>query len=246
MQTVLVVGAGIAGLAAARALSKRDMDVVVVERSHDGRPDGTGIYLPGNGGAALERLGVTDRDRCARIRRRLLYWADGRPVGDVAVTRAWGDDQPCFGFHRQDLHELLSDGLDEVDVRLGTSFDRLEAVGEAVEVHLTDGTDRRFDLVIGADGIHSQVRSHVLGEVPVRRVRSRVARFVFPRNAGLDEWTLQLGRAGGAVLIPIRQDTAYCYLERRGESHRTESEAEWLAPFRSYADDHACSGRQSG
>jgi 2-polyprenyl-6-methoxyphenol hydroxylase-like FAD-dependent oxidoreductase len=233
---VLISGGGIAGLAAARALRRQGFAITIVERSEDGRPDGTGIYLPGNGGAALQRLGLPEGSACVRIRERRVFWANGRSVATVPVARAWGDEQPCHGFHRHDQHDLLADGLDDVDIRLGVTFDRIEETADAVEVRLTDGTSMTVDLVVGADGLRSQSRAHVLGEIPLRLVRSRVARFVFPRPVGLDEWTVYIGRAGNALLIPIREDTGYCYLERRGESHRTDGEDAWLAPFRTFSD----------
>ncbi len=157
---ILVVGAGIAGLGAARALRLRGFATEVVEREHEWSHSGAGIYLPGNAARALRALGLESAvaERGSLITRQRFCDHRGRLLADIDLTDLWGDVGPCLALHRADLHEVLASHGDPVNVRMGRSVQRLRQHDDMVTVEFGDGTSDRYDLVIGADGIHSTVR----------------------------------------------------------------------------------------
>ncbi|NEW38637.1 FAD-binding protein [Nocardia cyriacigeorgica] len=165
-----VVGAGIAGLAAALRLHQQGWDVVVVERAPSRRSSGYLVNLHGPGYAAAERLGLipalTPRD--IGFFTSVLVHADGRQKFAIpaAVTEAAVGSR-ALSLFRGDLESALYDAVaDLVDIRFGTTVRAVaQAPGEVV-VTLSDGIRLQAELVVGADGVHSQVRELVFGSEP--------------------------------------------------------------------------------
>ena len=109
---VLIVGGGIAGLAMARAGQAAGLDGEIVERATVPQIAGAGIYLPGNGMAALGRLGLADAvaDHGAVVGRRRLFDDRGRQLIDFDEAGLWRDVAPPIALHRETLHRILADG----------------------------------------------------------------------------------------------------------------------------------------
>ena len=105
----LVVGAGIAGLGAARALRQRGFAVDVVERKPVWTHTGAGIFLPGNASRALRALGLESAvaERGSLITHQRLCDHRGRLLADIDLSYLWDDVGPCLALHRADLHEVL-------------------------------------------------------------------------------------------------------------------------------------------
>jgi 2-polyprenyl-6-methoxyphenol hydroxylase-like FAD-dependent oxidoreductase len=153
---------GIAGLAAARTLRDWGAAVELVERQLDPPREGTGIYLLGNAVRALDTLGVGDQvaERAIHIRRQ--WTADGRALFEVDVDQLWDGVGPCLALPRTDLHRVLLAGIEGVPVRWGQSPQAITIDGHRVVVTIS-GARTDYDLVLGADGVHSTVRRLVLG-----------------------------------------------------------------------------------
>ncbi|WP_063060325.1 FAD-dependent oxidoreductase [Nocardia sienata] len=164
---VVIVGAGIAGLAAALRMQAEDWDVVVLERAPARRSSGYLLNLHGPGYDAVERLGLvpTLAARDIGFFTSVLVHADGREKFTVpaAVAQAAVGDR-ALSLFRGDLESALYDAVAEhADIRFGTTVRAVTQDPHAVEITLSDGTRLRADLLIGADGVHSRVRELVFG-----------------------------------------------------------------------------------
>lgn len=163
----LIVGAGIAGLAAALRLHQQGWDVVVVERAPSRRSSGYLLNLHGPGYAAAERLGLVPAlsRRDIGFFTSVLVHADGREKLRIPadVTEA-AVGKRALSLFRGDLESALYDAVaDFADIRFGTTLQAIaQAPGEVV-VTLDDGTRLHGELLVGADGVHSRVRELVFG-----------------------------------------------------------------------------------
>ena len=212
---ILVVGAGIAGLGAARALRQRGLAADVVERERAWTHSGAGIYLPGNAARALRALGLESAvaELGSLIMHQRLCDHRGRLLADIDLAELWGDVGPCLALHRADLHQVLASHGDPVVTRMGRPVQRLRQQASTVTVEFGDATADRYDLVIGADGIHSTVRQLAVGDGAVRPVGRLAWRFVTPCPPEVTTWTAMLGRHVTFLAVPIGRDQAYCYCD---------------------------------
>jgi FAD-dependent urate hydroxylase len=217
---VLVVGAGIGGLGAARALRQRGLAADVVEREPAWTHTGAGIYLPGNATRALRALGLESAvaERASLIPHQRLCDHRGRLLADIDLTALWRDVGPCLALHRADLHEVLASHGDPVPVRMGVSLQQLSQRDDRVTVEFGDGSAGCYDLVIGADGIHSTVRRLVVGAGAVRPLGQLAWRFVTECPPEVTTWTVLLGRGLTFLAVPIGRDRVYCYCDAPADS----------------------------
>jgi 2-polyprenyl-6-methoxyphenol hydroxylase-like FAD-dependent oxidoreductase len=168
---VVIVGAGIGGLAAAVALRFVGAQVKVYEKARALARVGAGLQLAPNATSSLRGLGLLPQVRA--IATRPESWCsfsgeDGTltlrlPLGDEVESRF---GSPYLHVHRSDLHAVLLDAAG--DVRLGHSVVGIEQHAADVTVEFNDGNAVTADLVIGADGVHSTVREMLFGVMPAR------------------------------------------------------------------------------
>jgi len=165
---VIVIGAGIGGLAAALTLRRAGIEVRVFEQAAELHEVGAGIQISPNATRILHRLGLEQPLRRFGVRPRAIVirrWEDGREITRQPLADACGRDfgAPYYHFHRPDLLDVLAaaepDGMITLDHRcIGLAQD-----ADCVELKFHNGTTAEADVVVGADGIHSTVREAILG-----------------------------------------------------------------------------------
>jgi FAD-dependent urate hydroxylase len=209
---ILIVGAGLAGLALARALRLAGLAPEVIEREAGWDVVGAGIYLPANGVRALRALGLEAAvaARGARIPRQRLLDHRGRRLADIDLHQLWGEVGPCLALPRADLHHVLRDG---VPVRPGRTVDALEHVDGPVQVTFDDGSGGEYDLVVGADGLRSSVRRLAVDDRPPVPVGQQSWRFLATCPPEVTTWTVLLGRGASFLIVPVGGGLVYCYAD---------------------------------
>jgi 2-polyprenyl-6-methoxyphenol hydroxylase-like FAD-dependent oxidoreductase len=219
-------------------MALRGLDAEIVERDATWRIAGAGVYLPGNGSLALNRLGLLQavERRGAIIERQRLHDDRGRLLLDVDVARLWQPIGRPLALHRRALHEALAEGAAETPIRMGTSVRSLEE-RDSVQVTFDDGTTGEYDLVIGADGIHSSTRSMVLHDPGPTLVGQAGWRFVLEGHPEIRGWNGWLGTRRAFLALEIGGGAVYCYADV-GSSDRSDPSGgdpgRLLAPFEGF------------
>lgn len=159
-QDIGVLGAGIAGLAAARALALRGAKVSVYERAPEIAEVGAGLQITPNGVAVLSALGL-DPEPVSMLSQgvRLLDGYSGREVVHLDFAKHRPDARFLL-MHRADLISLLEQGAREAGVVIHCDHDVIAIEGDedGVDVRFAGGKTARHQLIIGADGLHSRLR----------------------------------------------------------------------------------------
>jgi 2-polyprenyl-6-methoxyphenol hydroxylase-like FAD-dependent oxidoreductase len=245
---VLIVGAGIAGLALARSLRDRGITADVVERMTEWDVGGAGMYLPGNSVRALDELGVwqTVAVRANPVVRQRFLDHRGRSLAEIDVRRYWEDVGGCVAIHRAALHQALRADDVEAQVRLGISVvDLHHDDDDTVRVRFSDGSAGDYDLVVGADGVHSSIRTLALGGPPASFVGQASWRFLADGIHEITDWTVMLGRGRVFLVVALGHGTVYCYADVDTSDPTHARPREWRESFAEFADpvprllDHA-------
>jgi salicylate hydroxylase len=166
---IAVVGGGIGGLTLAIALRDLGMDVEVFEQAPELGEIGAAVALAANGTRLLRRLGVDDALAAASAEPTELQfrrWDSGEliwshPMGDSYRERFGA---PYYGLHRVHLQNALLERVPQGIVHLGRRVVHLVQEPSGVRLEFDSGDIHDADIVVGADGIHSTLRSHVVGE----------------------------------------------------------------------------------
>src|SRR3954447_21630946 len=160
---VVVVGGGIGGLFAANALIAHGLPVSVHEQAPSLGEVGAGVFLTPNSVRQLQRVGLGPavEQRGARVGTGSRYFRhDGTPIAPVQVTDSAGWNA-TFGMHRADLVEMLAAALPPGVVHTGHRCSGFEQSGDPARVSFANGAIAEADVVIAADGIHSELQRHV-------------------------------------------------------------------------------------
>jgi len=157
---IAVIGAGIGGLAAARALALRGAKVTVLEQAAEISEVGAGLQISPNGFVVLQALGLGDAVAQGSVRGEAVQLIDhaGRDVVRLNLINL-PRSQGYYFVHRSDIIEILAKGARDagVKIRLLQKVDSI-APGARPEITFTNGAKLSADLVIGADGLHSRLR----------------------------------------------------------------------------------------
>lgn len=233
---VLIVGGGIGGLSSAIALTARGIEVEVVEQNPKWDVYGVGIIQPGNAMRALHQLGLLDEALASGFAMDgdRFYLANGTQLSDSDYPRVVGPEYPAInGITRPRLHEILTGAVKRAGakVTLGHRIESLAQQPDGVDVELTDGSSGRYDLVIGADGIFSQVRSIVFPEAPEPRYTGQaIWRYNLPRPPAIDKLTMYAGPNSKAGMVPLAPDLMYLlFVENAPGEHVPTRDADGLA-----------------
>jgi salicylate hydroxylase len=211
-QDITVLGAGVAGLAVARALALRGATVTVMEQADAIRDIGAGLQISPNGAVVLRALGLGDELDRASIRAEAVELRNG-PDGSLVTRLEVGRLRPDQGYHflhRADLIALLLEGARAagVTLRLLQKVDRVDLSGSRPVLHMAQGGQVETGLLIGADGLHSPTRQAMIGKVAPFFTRQVAWRTLIPCEAGAEAVAeVHMGPGRHLVSYPLRGGT---------------------------------------
>ena len=242
---VLIIGGGLSGMATAIALRQRGIAVDLVEIDPQWRVYGAGLSLGGATLRAFQALGILDEF--------LRHGFAGRgtqlctPAGELLATLPTPDltetSIPGNGAIMRPvlarIMERATRGIGGADVRLGCTFTAIEQDAEGVAVTFSDGQRRRYDLVVGADGLYSKVREALFPDAPKPAYSGQaVWRAVLPRPAEIACTRLWSGAKTKVGVNPVSAEEMYLFVnEDRPVNEFVEPSTfvarlqELLAPF---------------
>lgn len=213
MKKVLISGAGVAGLTLAYWLKKSGFSPTIVERSPSLQKGGYKIDIRGSALEVVKRMGIHSAIAQAKTEILKASYVDreGRVLtemaGDTYGLRTSGD----LEIMRGDLCQILFDQLEGIECLFGNSITSLSETPQGIDVEFSQTPPQSFDLVIGADGLHSTVRKFAFGNEP---------QFLFPLGVCLSVFSipnfLHLDRAEIEYKEPAKFVNVYCI---KGSSH---------------------------
>jgi 2-polyprenyl-6-methoxyphenol hydroxylase-like FAD-dependent oxidoreductase len=218
IRRALVVGGGIAGMATAIMLRRNGVPVDLIDLDPEWRVYGAGITITGPTLRAFEALGILDRVIAG------AHTADGVQVCDVAgehlsvipTPSPAGSRVPgSGGIMRPALHKILSDDVLALDtnVRLGITVDEIASKPDAEDVRFSDGTTGEYDLVVGADGLFSNMRARLFPNAPAPQFSGQACwRLMTGRLPGIDRRHYFLGGPVKAGLTPVSPSEMYMFV----------------------------------
>ena len=203
MATILIAGAGIAGPALAFWLRATGHDVTLVERAPALRLGGQAVDLRGAGRTVVERMGLMDHVRAVALHQDGAAWVDrrGRVVAQMPADAFDGEGFVSeIEILRGDLSQVLSDAtVGGVEYLFDDTVVALMQDDAGVDITFAAAPPRRFDLVVGADGLYSAVRALTFGSAAITPLGCVMAWFTAPAVDDLGGWFLMHNAPGGRV-----------------------------------------------
>jgi len=236
VKRVLIVGGGIAGMSLAIALQRGGTAAEIVEIDPDWRVYGAGITITGPTLRAFDQLGLLERvqdegycydttricDTAGRVL--MASRVSGRPLGPRIPNGG--------GILRPVLHRILSEATRAAgaSVRLGVSVAGLEQMQGEVAATFTDGRSAAYDLVVGADGVHSRLRPMLFPDAAVPAFTGQGCwRAVVPRPAEFDRAEVYVGGPVKAGIVPVSRAEMYLFLLQHVPDNPRMPEEAWPA-----------------
>ena len=215
---VAIVGGGIGGLFAANALVAQGLQVSVYEQAPALGEIGAGVFVTPNAVRHLERVGLGPAVEKwgARVGPGSSYFRhDGTAIAPVQVRDATGWNA-CFGMHRADFVDLLAANLPAGIVHTGHRATGFEQNPDSARVTFANGAIAEADVVVGADGIHSEMRPHVFppskpvfhGTISYRGLVTRERIPDWP----MDRWQMWAGPSKHFLVFPVRHGAMVNYV----------------------------------
>lgn len=237
VKRVLVIGGGFSGMAAAIQLQRAGIAVDLVELDPAWCPLGAGITINGATLRALETLGVYEQfvEHGWVADGVDLFTAQGQNLAELPTPKPVGSHVSGGGaIMRPVLARMLADATrgSGVAVRTGCTFTSIGQDADSVTVGFTDGSTGRYDLVVGADGVHSKLRGLLFPEIPpLGYIGQGVWRAVMPRPSEIVRSRMWFGQHIKLGVNPVSRSHMYMFITEDRPTKEHIDPATWPEVF---------------
>lgn len=236
VKSVLVVGGGLAGLAAAICLKDAGVSVKLIDIEPEWTPLGAGLTLNGASLRALDGLGVLDqvKDTGSFNNESSVYDAEGALLFKFPAHNPPSRIPPSGGILRPTMHQILITRAAALDIEtaLGVTWTQIEQVDGGARVSLSDGSVAEFDLVVAADGLNSLIRQTFFSaSLKPEFVGQGCWRAIFERPEGFGG-AMFIGRKAKAGLNPISATQMYLFLLQTVPDNQYMPQDQWVPLLR--------------
>ncbi len=213
---IVVVGAGIGGMCAALALEQTGHEVEIYERAPGLHPIGAGLCVWCNGAKVLNALGLEAalRDVSPSLRAVQFRTREDELLSDIPIEPLVASTgQRPYPVARADLHAVLARAFGAERIHLGAECVSIEQSGDSVTVHFADGRSASADLVVGADGIGSVIREHVVDGARKRALSWDWEGITTIPCGAPDTFTFYVGDGKRAATMPVGGGRFYFFFD---------------------------------
>ena len=247
VRNVLIVGGGPSGLTAATTLRNAGIEADIVEVNDQLRPLGSGLTMMGPTLRALHQVDVEALEKCIAQGSghpgMIFGNAEGATLQRMELPQFAGGEFPGgFGITRPLFWGILAEMAQKAGarIRLGTTVMSIAQEEQAVEVELSDGGRERYDLLVGADGLHSAVRELVFPDAPRPYFNGQtVWRAMVPRPPDLgDDMGMYYGPRNKSGCNPLSETEAYVFLVENARRSPRPPRERWPELIREQLSDY--------
>lgn len=257
-QKILIIGGGIAGLSAMNRLESIGFAPMLVEKAADIRTDGTGILLGINAVSILSKMGLSDKLEKNAVKLSAMVGLDEKGKEIASNDLEYMETKSGFGTYaiqRETLSDMLLGSVNQANIITNKKVLKVENTEDKVNVYFEDGEMHTYDMVIGADGIHSLVRYSLFGDIKLRDAKQGCWRFITQRPNDFTEYAIfeHLGLGKRAGYMPTDNGKLYAYVlldsdkyDKRSAQSNTNLVAQfdfggrWQKILPSITDDTKC------
>ena len=178
---IIIIGGGVAGLSAMNRLEAIGYAPILVEKAENIRTDGTGILLGINAVSILTKMGLSGKLQESGVKLSKISALDKKGKQIASSNLAYIEGKSGFATYaiqRDALSKMLLSSVNVSNIITNKKVVSVENMDGYANVLFEDGERGRYDLVIGADGIHSVVRRSVFGDIGLRDARQACWRFI--------------------------------------------------------------------